>query len=69
MVTKPATQTLADHLDLVKAAEKHGVYVCVEMHKRFDPTYADGKQKVRLTVLAVSRGRVLTFKIPFTSVG
>ncbi|ORY74032.1 D-galacturonic acid reductase [Leucosporidium creatinivorum] len=48
LVTKPATQTLADHTDLIKAAEKHGVYVCVEMHKRFDPTYADGKQKAKL---------------------
>jgi len=50
LVTKPATQTLADHTDLIKAAEKHGVYVCVEMHKRFDPTYADGKQKVSFGV-------------------
>lgn len=29
MVTKPVTKTLADHLDLVKAAEENGVFVCV----------------------------------------
>ncbi|KAI5481380.1 dehydrogenase [Pseudohyphozyma bogoriensis] len=47
MVTKPVTQTLADHLDLVRAAEEAGVYIQVEMHKRFDPSYADGKQKAK----------------------
>ncbi|KAM0753294.1 NAD(P)-binding protein [Meredithblackwellia eburnea MCA 4105] len=48
LVTKPATQKLADHLDLVKKAEEHGVYVQVEMHKRFDSSYADGKKKASL---------------------
>lgn len=47
LVTKPATKSLADHLDLVKKGKEHGVYVCVEMHKRFDPTYADGKNKAK----------------------
>ncbi|KAL8276314.1 hypothetical protein RQP46_011280 [Phenoliferia psychrophenolica] len=47
LVTKPATKTLADHLDLVKAAAEEGVYVQVEMHKRFDPSYADGKNKAK----------------------
>lgn len=47
LVTKPATQKLADHLDLVEQGKKHGVYVCVEMHKRFDPAYATGRQKAQ----------------------
>lgn len=47
LVTKPATQSLADHLDLVEKGKKHGVYICVEMHKRFDPAYATGHQKAK----------------------
>jgi predicted dehydrogenase len=56
LVTKPATQTLADHLEIAAEAEKHGVYVAVEMHKRFDPSYADGKQKVSDLVSTSSTG-------------
>ncbi|KAK4699528.1 D-galacturonate reductase, partial [Phenoliferia sp. Uapishka_3] len=47
LVTKPATKTLSQHLELVDAAAKAGVYVQVEMHKRFDPSYADGKNKAK----------------------
>ncbi|OQV03139.1 hypothetical protein CLAIMM_08224 [Cladophialophora immunda] len=41
LITKPATKLLSHHLDLLALAEKHGVFVYVEHHKRFDPAYAD----------------------------
>eukprot|EP01047_Picozoa_sp_COSAG01_P009899 COSAG01_NODE_413_length_17368_cov_15.823672_10_plen_347_part_00 len=39
MVTKPAVKTLTHHLSLIDAAKKKGVFVMVEVHKRFDPIY------------------------------
>ncbi|TKY90447.1 hypothetical protein EX895_000445 [Sporisorium graminicola] len=47
LVTKPATQTLKDHQALVDAAAKAGVLCMVEHHKRFDPAYADARQRAR----------------------
>lgn len=47
LITKPATQRLADHLALVDAARKHNVFVFVEHHKRFDPAYSDARAKAR----------------------
>ncbi|THC96092.1 hypothetical protein EYZ11_004414 [Aspergillus tanneri] len=47
LITKPATQRLADHLTLVDEARKHGVFVFVEHHKRFDPAYSDARAKAR----------------------
>lgn len=47
LVTKPATQKLKDHQELVKAAQKEGVLCMVEHHKRFDPAYADARQRAR----------------------
>lgn len=41
LVTKPIVQTLAHHAELAAAAEKHGVLVAVEVHKRWDPIYTD----------------------------
>ncbi|KAH0844208.1 NAD binding Rossmann fold oxidoreductase [Fonsecaea pedrosoi] len=43
LVTKPATKLLAQHLDLLATAERRGVLVYVEHHKRFDPAYADAR--------------------------
>lgn len=43
MVTKPAVKLLEHHLALLEAAEKTGVYVYVEHHKRYDPAYNDAK--------------------------
>lgn len=34
LITKPATKTLEDHLTLIKEADKQGVFVYVEHHKR-----------------------------------
>lgn len=47
LITKPATQRLGDHLALVEAARKHGVFVFVEHHKRFDPAYSDARAKAK----------------------
>jgi D-galacturonate reductase len=45
MITKPAVKLLEHHLALLDAAEKHGVYVYIEHHKRFDPAYWDAKAR------------------------
>ncbi|SPO20739.1 probable NAD binding Rossmann fold oxidoreductase [Ustilago trichophora] len=47
LVTKPATQSLKHHQELVKAAAQQGVLCMVEHHKRFDPAYADARQRAR----------------------
>jgi D-galacturonate reductase len=44
-VTKPATQLLSHHNELIAAARKHKVVCFVEHHKRFDPAYSDAKAK------------------------
>ncbi|KAG6872875.1 hypothetical protein C0995_005733 [Termitomyces sp. Mi166 len=46
LVTKPATQLLSHHNDLIAAARKHNVICFVEHHKRFDPVYSDAKARV-----------------------
>jgi D-galacturonate reductase len=47
MITKPAVQTLEHHRILHEAAEKMGVLVAVEVHKRWDPMYGDARDKIR----------------------
>ncbi|KAL2136906.1 hypothetical protein VTI74DRAFT_67 [Chaetomium olivicolor] len=47
MITKPAVKLLEHHLALLAAAEKHGVYVYIEHHKRFDPAYWDAKARAK----------------------
>ncbi|KAK4196222.1 hypothetical protein QBC40DRAFT_234843 [Triangularia verruculosa] len=47
MITKPAVKLLEHHIALLAAAEKHGVYVYVEHHKRYDPAYADARFRAR----------------------
>lgn len=43
MITKPAVKLLEHHQALLDAARKHGVYVYVEHHKRYDPAYSDAR--------------------------
>ncbi|KAJ0117728.1 d-galacturonic acid reductase [Diaporthe amygdali] len=43
MITKPAVKLLEHHIKLIEAAEKAGVYVYIEHHKRYDPAYADAR--------------------------
>ncbi|KAI5897712.1 NAD(P)-binding protein [Schizophyllum commune H4-8] len=47
LVTKPATQLLSHHIDLIELAEKNGVICFVEHHKRFDPVYSDAKARAK----------------------
>jgi D-galacturonate reductase len=47
MVTKPAVKELPHHLELVDLAAKHNVLVSVEVHKRWDPIYADARQRIQ----------------------
>jgi len=45
LVTKPATQLLSHHLDLIALSRKHDVVCFVEHHKRFDPAYSDARAR------------------------
>ncbi|KAB8300411.1 hypothetical protein EYC80_000587 [Monilinia laxa] len=45
LITKPAVKILSQHLELLEAAKKHGVFVYIEHHKRFDPAYSDARYK------------------------
>ncbi|ETW87432.1 hypothetical protein HETIRDRAFT_469444 [Heterobasidion irregulare TC 32-1] len=45
LVTKPATQLLSHHLDLITLAKKNDVVCFVEHHKRFDPVYSDARAR------------------------
>lgn len=47
LVTKPIVKTLAQHLELQAEAARHNVLVCVEVHKRWDPIYADARDRIR----------------------
>ncbi|KIV89311.1 hypothetical protein PV10_08888 [Exophiala mesophila] len=47
MITKPATQLLSHHLELISLADEHGVFVYIEHHKRFDPAYQDARFRAR----------------------
>lgn len=47
MVTKPAVKRLAEHRALAALARERGVLLCVEVHKRYDPVYADARNRAR----------------------
>ena len=47
LAAKPIVQTLADHLALIAAAKAKGVLVAMEVHKRWDPIYADARDRIR----------------------
>lgn len=47
MVTKPAVKELSHHLELVDLATQNNVLVSVEVHKRWDPIYADARQRIQ----------------------
>lgn len=47
LVTKPIVMTLAQHRELLAAATKAKVLVAVEVHKRWDPIYADARDRLR----------------------
>ncbi|KAL1585056.1 hypothetical protein WHR41_06182 [Cladosporium halotolerans] len=45
MITKPAVKLLSEHQNLIEAAKKNNVFVYIEHHKRFDPAYADARDR------------------------
>lgn len=45
LLTKPATQLLSHHQELIDVAKKNGVVCFVEHHKRFDPVYSDARMR------------------------
>ncbi|KAJ3339317.1 hypothetical protein HDU83_007670 [Entophlyctis luteolus] len=47
MVAKPAVKTVDHHRQIVNAAQRKGVLAVVELHKRYDPIYADAREKIR----------------------
>lgn len=47
LVAKPIVKTLEEHLTLAEAARRHGVLVAMEVHKRWDPMYADARDRIR----------------------
>ncbi|THW24261.1 NAD(P)-binding protein [Aureobasidium pullulans] len=50
MITKPAVKLLSEHQQLLEASRKHGVFVYIEHHKRFDPAYADARHRALKTL-------------------
>ena len=47
LITKPATKLLEHHQHLLDESRKHGVFVYIEHHKRFDPAYSDARAKAK----------------------
>jgi D-galacturonate reductase len=47
LVAKPIVQTTADHDALIDLSREHGVTIAVEVHKRWDPIYADARARLR----------------------
>ena len=47
LVTKPITLALAEQAALAAAAAAKGVLCCGEFHKRWDPIYADARDRLR----------------------
>jgi D-galacturonate reductase len=47
LVAKPVVKTLAEHVALRDAAAAAGVLCAVEYHKRWDPCYADARERAR----------------------
>ena len=47
LIAKPLVKTLDEHLELQRAAEERGALVAMEVHKRWDPIYADARDRIR----------------------
>ena len=46
LITKPPVKTLAEHNELAAAAAAAERLIAIEVHKRFDPIYADARDRV-----------------------
>jgi len=47
LIAKPIVQNTTDHKALIEAGDREGVLVAMEVHKRWDPIYADARDKIR----------------------
>src|SRR3954469_17455708 len=47
LIAKPVVKTLDEHLSLAEAARRSGALVAMEVHKRWDPIYADARDRIR----------------------
>jgi len=47
LVAKPIVKTVEEHLALAHAAAENNVLVAMEVHKRWDPIYADARDRIR----------------------
>jgi D-galacturonate reductase len=47
LIAKPIVKTLDQHLTLAESARRSGVLVAMEVHKRWDPIYADARDRIR----------------------
>jgi D-galacturonate reductase len=47
LIAKPIVKTLEEHIALAEAARRSGVLVAMEVHKRWDPIYADARDRIR----------------------
>jgi D-galacturonate reductase len=53
LVTKPLVHTLAQHRELVELAAERNLLLGTEVHKRWDPCYADARHRIRKLALYV----------------
>jgi D-galacturonate reductase len=47
LIAKPIVQTLKQHLEILDAAKRNNVLVAMEVHKRWDPIYADARDRIQ----------------------
>ena len=47
LAAKPLVKTLEEHRALLEAAEERSILVAMEVHKRWDPIYADARDRIR----------------------
>lgn len=47
LIAKPLVKTVEQHLALTAAAKENKVLVAMEVHKRWDPIYADARDRIR----------------------
>ncbi len=47
LIAKPIVKTVEEHLSLLRAAQERDVLVAMEVHKRWDPIYADARDRIR----------------------
>jgi len=48
LIAKPIVKTVDQHQRLIDAASREGVLVAMEVHKRWDPIYADARDRIRM---------------------